>query len=401
MNILLVNKFLYPKGGAETYVFKLGEIFESNGHNVQYFGLESSENIVFNNVGSYAKPQEFSNGIRSNLLAPFRIIYSIENRNKIQKVLKDFKPDIVHLNNIQFHLTPSIILEIDKWRKENNPKCKIVYTAHDFQLICPSHGLFDNNLNPCEKCLAGNYTYCFKTKCVKNSRLKSLMGMADAYFWKNNKAYSYIDKIICPSQFLKNKLDIQERFRNKTVALHNFVEKIDAFETEKEDYVLDFGKMCKEKGTYTLLETCKKMPNIRFVFAGYGEAVEEIKNVPNAQYVGFKNGEELAQLISKAMVSVSPSECYENCPFSVVESQMYLTPVVASRIGGIPELITEGKTGELFEAGNADDLAQKLRKVINNSKIYSENCKNINLETADTYYNKLIKIYEGSTYENI
>ena len=199
MKILLVNKFLYPKGGAETYVFKLGETLQKMGHEVEYFGLENEKNIVGNNAGSYVSHMDFGEGIKKNLKAPLRIKYSSEARKKIRRVLDSFQPDIVHFNNIQFHLTPSIILETEKYKKDTGKSVRIIYTAHDYQLICPSHGLFDTEIRVCEKCLGGNYMNCVKTKCMKNSRIKSLLATADAYFWKISRAYSCIDKIICPS----------------------------------------------------------------------------------------------------------------------------------------------------------------------------------------------------------
>ena len=201
MRILLVNKFLYPKGGSETYLLKLGKILENHGHEVQYFGMEHPDNAVGNRAGAYVSTMDLRSGVRKNLLAPFKIIYSAEARKKIRMVLDDFKPDVVHLNNIQFYLTPSIILEIHKYRGDTGRKVRIVYTAHDYQLVCPSHGLFDNDLRVCEKCLGGNYTHCVRTKCVKNSRAKSVLGMLDAYVWKWSRAYSYVDKIICCSAF--------------------------------------------------------------------------------------------------------------------------------------------------------------------------------------------------------
>ncbi|MBR3844631.1 MAG: glycosyltransferase [Clostridia bacterium] len=396
MKVLLINKFLYPKGGAETYVFKLGEALTAHGHQVEYFGLENEKNIVGNRVGSYVSHMDFNEGVSKNLTAPFRMIYSSEARKKIKKVLYDFQPDVVNMNNIQFHLTPSMILEIEKYRKKTGRKVKIVYTAHDYQLICPSHGLFDADIRICEKCLGGNYTHCLRTKCVKNSRAKSFLGMMDAYWWKISKAYSCIDVIICPSQFLKEKLDLQKRFADKTVTLHNFIEPQEVTQVEKGDYVLEFGHLSRDKGTNTLLEVAKRMPNVRFLFAGYGKAEEDIAKVENAEYVGFKTGEELKDLIRKARVSVYPSEWYENCPFSVIESQMYLTPVIGSRMGGIPELIQEGKTGLMFEAGNADDLEAKLRFLLETPgklEEFTENCKHCTFETPDTYYEKLMKIY--------
>lgn len=87
MRILMVNKFLYPKGGAETYVFKLGKILEDHGHEVQYFGIEDARNIVGNNIGAYAKPSDFQKGMKKNLLAPFKIIYSRNARQQMQRVL--------------------------------------------------------------------------------------------------------------------------------------------------------------------------------------------------------------------------------------------------------------------------------------------------------------------------
>ena len=396
MKILMVNKFLYPKGGSETYILKLGRILQEQGHGVQYFGLENTKNVVGNRVGAYVSHIDFGAGIRKNLTAPLRIIYSAEARRKIRRVLEDFQPDVVHMNNIQFHLTPSIILEVDKYRRQTGRSVKIIYTAHDYQLICPSHGLFDADIQICEKCLGGNYTHCLRTKCVKNSRAKSLLGMLDAYFWKWSRAYSCIDRIICCSRFLKSKLDAQERFRNKTVALHNFVDLVPGTDVQKEDYVLEFGHLSKDKGTLTLLEVAKRMPQTRFVFAGYGAAESEIAKVPNADFVGFQTGKDLEMLIRKAKVSVCPSEIYENCPFSVIESQMYGTPVVVSRMGGAPELLQEGVSGETFEAGNVDALEAVLRKILQTpglAETYAENCMYQKFETPDSYYEALMGIY--------
>lgn len=397
MKVLLINKFLYPKGGSETYVFKLGKTLEKYGHEVEYFGLENEKNIVFNSVGAYVSDMDFSKGTKKNLTAPFRIIYSVEARKKLRLVLNSFEPDIVHFNNIQFHLTPSMILEVKAYSSKVNRKVKIIYTAHDYQLICPSHGLFDSHINICEKCLNGNYMHCIKNKCMKKSTAKSVLAAVDAYFWKHNKAYSYINKIICPSQFLKSKLDTQPRFSDKTTVLHNFVELQTLSDVKKEDYVLEFGHLSKDKGTYTLLEVAKRMPDVRFVFAGYGEAEDDIKAVPNAEFVGFKTGEELKMLIAKAAVTVCPSEIYENCPYTVLESQMYHTPTIGSDMGGIPELIEEGVTGFIFKAGDPDDLEAKLRLLFDNNDLLEKmtlNCSLTTIETAELYYKSLIKIYE-------
>lgn len=398
MKILMVNKFLYPKGGAETYTLSLGKVLEKHGHQVQYFGLRNPKNVVGNDMDALVDDMDFSAGIMKNLKAPLRIIYNRQARKEIRKVLDNFQPDIVHLNNIQFHLTPSIILEINQWRKQTEKKCKIIYTAHDYQLVCPSHGLFDVEVKPCELCLDGKYIHCFQTKCLKNSRAKSLLGTIDGYFWKRNPAYSYVDAIVCCSQFLKEKLDTQPQFRGKTITLHNFKDIVPLKDVHKKDYILEFGKLCKDKGTETLLKVAKLMPEEQFVFVGYGPAVDLMKDIPNVKYLGFKSGAELNKIIAEAKISVCPSECYENCPFSVIESISFGTPVVGSRMGGIPELIEEGKNGELFEAGNSQDLEKSIRKIICSKEIlqkYTNNCNDVQYETANSYYKKLMEIYGG------
>ena len=122
MKVLLVNKFLYSKGGAETYVFKLGETLKKHDNEVEYFGLENEKNIVGNSANAYVSDMDLTASISENLLAPFKIIYSNPARRQIKKVLNSFNPDVVHLNNIQFYLTPSIILEIEKYRKKQLKK---------------------------------------------------------------------------------------------------------------------------------------------------------------------------------------------------------------------------------------------------------------------------------------
>lgn len=398
MKILMINKFLYPNGGSETYIFKLGEYLEKQGHEVQYFGMEHEGRCVGNKVNAYTSDMDFHGGSKlAKLTYPFKTIYSKEARVQIRKVLDDFEPDVCHLNNFNYQLTPSMILEIVKWRKQTGHKCKIVFTAHDYQLVCPNHMCNNPNTHEnCEKCLGGKFLNCTKEKCIHGSTAKSVIGTMEAEFWKVKGTYKYIDTMICCSEFMKSKLDTNPIFATKTVALHNFIDKVEWNNTEKKDYVLYFGRFSEEKGIGTLIDVCKKLPNIQFVFAGTGPLEDEIKNIRNIKNVGFKKGESLEKLIREARFSIYPSEWYENCPFSVMESQMYGTPVLGARIGGIPELISEGKAGELFTSGDGKDLMSKIQKLWNNKELceeYSANCKDISFDTIDEYYKKIVKIY--------
>jgi len=403
MKILLINKFLHPNGGSETYIFKLGNYLKAQGHEVQYFGMEHEGRCVGNAADAYTSDMDFHGGSKLAKLAyPIKTIYSSEARKKLRQVLDDFRPDVCHLNNFNYQLTPSIILEIQKWRTTGHP-CRIVYTAHDYQLVCPNHMCNNPNTHEnCEKCLGGHYFHCVKGKCIHGSSAKSTIGAAEAAFWHGNGTYRYIDAIICCSEFLKAKLDSDPILSQKTIALHNFVEKADKAEAQENAYVLYFGRYSWEKGVSTLIDAAKALPDIPFVFAGRGEYAERMAGIPNIKNVGFQSGDALARLIREARFSVCPSEWYENCPFSVMESQMYGTPVLGADIGGIPELIEAGKTGELFESGNISELKDKIQKLWNDNTLtaqYRRNCKDVRFDDIEEYTKKLMQIY-GETSSN-
>ncbi|MCM1219364.1 MAG: glycosyltransferase [Lachnospiraceae bacterium] len=405
MKILMINKFLYPNGGSETYIFKLGEYLRSQGHEVQYFGMEHEGRCVGNHVNAYTSNMDFHGGSKlKKLVYPIKTIYSTEARKKIRLVLDDFQPDVCHLNNFNYQLTPSIILEIVKWQRQSGHSCQIVATAHDYQMVCPNHMLnIPATHENCEKCLNGNYRNCLRNKCIHGSRMRSAVGMLEAYFWKAKGVYKYIDTIVCCSRFMKAKLDSSPALKNKTVVLHNFVdqkkwEAPNNGSMSEKGYVLYFGRFSQEKGVATLLRVCRTLPEIPFVFAGNGPLEKEISGLANVKNVGFQNGDALECLIGEARFSVYPSEWYENGPFSVMESQMYGTPVLGANIGGIPELIQDHKTGELFESGNEVELRAKIYKLWTDKELialYHSNCGEISFDTLAVYCEKLIDIYAG------
>lgn len=399
MKILMINKFLHPNGGSETYLFKLGKCLEEQGNEVQYFGMEHEGRCVGNRVGAYTGEMDFHGGSRLRKLTyPVRTIYSGEARKRIRLVLDDFQPDVCHLNNFTYQITPSVILEIVKWRREAGRECRIIYTAHDYNLVCPNHMLHNPNTHEnCEKCLGGRFLNCVKGRCIHGSLAKSAIGAAEALFWNRKGVYRYIDRIICPSEFLKKKMDTNPVFREKTVTMHNFVDRVEERETEKKDFVLYFGRFSEEKGIGTLLKACRELPDIEFVFAGSGPLEGDVNALPNVRNVGFQTGEALERLIREARFSIYPSEWYENCPFSVMESQMYGTPVLGADIGGIPELIDVGRTGELFESGDVEDLKGKILELWGNGGLTdrcNESREKICFDTVEEYSDKLIRIYE-------
>lgn len=400
MKVLIVNKFLYPNGGSETYIFEIGNELQRLGHEVQYFGMEHEGRIVGNHAEAYTSDMDFHTGKLGRLLYPFKIIYSREARRKIRTVLDDMQPDVVHLNNINFQITPSIIDEIRKYEKQTGRKVRLVSTAHDYQWVCPNHMMrIPSTDENCDRCLGGKYVNCTRKKCIHDSGVKSLLGTMEAYLYKIKKTYTKVDKIICPSRFLYNKFRRDKLLAGDgLICRHNFFIKGEDYdrilELPKKEYVLYFGRYSKEKGFGTLLTAVKNLPEIMFVFAGSGPMESQISGLENVRNMGFLTGEELHTVIRQARFSIYPSEWYENCPFSVMESISFGTPVIGAGIGGIPELIGEDRTGTEFESGDADELTDSIYKLWNNPEKLQQmekNCLETDFDTVETYVDWLLK----------
>lgn len=367
---------------------------------MQYFGMEHAGRIVGNHAECYTADMDFHTGKLQKFVYPFKIIYSFEAKRKMDEVLRDMKPDVVHLNNINFQLTPSVIYAVRSYEKKTGRKVKLVYTAHDYQWVCPNHMMrIPSTGKICFACRDGYFGACTKNRCIHNSRAKSLLGTVEAKFYAVQKTYGMVDVIICPSEFMKRQLDSNPLLEEKTVMLRNFVKRAEgeqgsADKRRKSDYVLYFGRFSEEKGIDTLLAACRALPEIPFVFAGSGPLEPQVDQVGNVENKGFVTGKSLRRLIAGARFSVYPSEWYENCPFSVMESQIYGTPVLVSDLGGAPELVQAGRTGDLFRGGDVEELTAHIKELWENPKLcaqYRENCKNINFDTVEEYCDKIVR----------
>ena len=376
MKILMVNKFLYPRGGCETYMLNLAEELKAQGHEVEYFGMYDEKNTVGNSAGLYTTNMDFHSKGLSRFLYPFKIIYSREAKRKIGKVLDDFKPDIVHLNNINFQLTPSVIYAV---KKRNIP---IVQTVHDYQMICPNHLLYSfNATKPCERCISGSKLNCFKHSCIHGSKIKSLIGAIEAKLYSILKTYKKVDLYVCPSKFLENKLlSASDIYKDKTFTIHNFIEKkpIPEKSAATKPYVAFASRLSKEKGVDLLAEAAKLLPDYSFVVAGNGPDDECLKNIPNVEMKGFLTGDELVSLIVNAKLMILPSVWYENCPLNILETHSFGVPVITMNSGGMAELVDDGKTGVLVDEPTSQAIAEAVKKCFEDEEYYSlikKNCE--------------------------
>lgn len=397
MKILLVNKYLYPVGGAEEYVFSIGKELTKLGNEVQYFGIDSKVKQVANASGIYGKCYETNPFLK---LFPSSMIYSRSAKAAMDKLLDSFHPDIIHLNNINFQLTPSIIYSAKERR------IPVVWTLHDPQLVCPNHRLFNEGKKEvCTKCLGGDFTQCIKNRCFKGSLIKSIIGCRESQrYHKKDTIYNYVSAFISPSRFLQ-KLTSSFIPENKVHVLPNYSSFSYEEEIEKKDYFLYFGRLSQEKGIYTLLHAIPKKAKI--VIAGNGPLENDVlaasKENPRIQFVGFKKGKEFQELISHALCSIYPSEWYENCPLSILESLSLRTPVIGSDIGGIPELIEDEKTGLLFKPGDSEDLRAKMERILTDHSLstsLNSNLEKYNPQKASEYIKKLLNLYACSIKES-
>lgn len=374
MKILMVNKFLYPRGGCETYMLNLAEELKNQGHEVEYFGMYDEKNTVGNSLGLYTSNMDFHANKLERFLYPFKIIYSSEAYKKLSAVLDNFKPDIVHMNNINFQLTPSVIYAVKK------RKIPLVQTVHDYQMICPNHLLYSfGEAKPCERCIKGSKLNCLKHSCIHDSKIKSLLGAIEAKLYSLLKTYKKVDLYVCPSRFLESKLlSAADFYAGKTYTIHNFIEKkpIPEKNVSEKPYVAFASRLSKEKGVELLAEAAKLLPEYSFVVAGNGPDDECLKNIPNITMRGFLTGDELINLVANAGLMLLPSVWYENCPLNILETHSFGVPVITMNSGGMAELVEHGKTGMLVDEPTPEAIAEAIKKCFEDEEFYDSIKKN-------------------------
>lgn len=384
MRILLANKFYYRRGGDCIYMMNLEQLLKEQGHDVAVFAMDYPENLD-------TPWKKYFPSDMSKLSAFSRPFGDRETKRKFTALMDDFHPDVVHLNNIHTQLSP-VIAEI-----AHEKGIRLVWTLHDYKLLCPRYDCLRNGEN-CELCFdPENKGNCLKYSCMKGGKIGSWIGYKEAKKWNKGRLESYTDKFICPSHFMQEEMEKGGFDRNKLITLCNFidVEKCKKQDYTKEDYYCYVGRLSHEKGVMTLLEAANRL-SYQLVIIGDGPLASELKAKALSQikFVGYKDWDDIKELVGKARFSVIPSEWYENNPLSVIEAKCLGTPVLGARIGGIPELIDEGKNGMTFESRNVEDLKDKIELMWNASFDYKEIAVEAMKRYKDkSYYYHILEIY--------
>ena len=422
MKILLVNKFHYRKGGAETYYLTVGSELERMGHEVAYFSMKHPNNLPCKWDKYFVTQREY-NDVKNPLSAVrdgIALIYSPEAKRNFQALCEEFRPDVVHLNNVHRQITLSI-LDAPYLKEHHVP---VVYTAHDYVTICPGYLMLDGEGRVCDACLEdGKYRHCIENRCVKGSRAKSALAALEASFNRSHHSNERIDRVIAPSRFMRSKLIEGGWPEGKVLALQNFAD--DAIlarasgvandVTDRESpYLLFFGRLSAEKGVDVLLRAfdaaAPSLPrDMRLIVVGDGPDAAEFRELavsldsaPRIEFAGYQTGDALQIYVERASLAIASSRWRENMPYSIVEAFAAGTPVVGARIGGIPELVANGVTGFACEPGDVATMADAMvrgAEAFLDAPVYvrmQESCRAYVRENCsrDKFMDQLVELYE-------
>lgn len=400
MKIIQVNKFNYPRGGADKYFIDLSQALENAGHQVAKFCMDHPRNLATPWKKYFVSRVSFNEPGYSRLKAALRILYSVQSAGKFERLIKDFQPDIIHIHNIYHQLSPSILRVAKKYR------LPVVMHLHDYQQFCPNQLMY-NRLGICEKCKGGRYLNCTRYRCVKGSFGKSLLASLEMFLHHSwTRLYDgNIDFYIAPSQFMKTKA-VRWGLDDQKVAVVPYFINLDDYPPQYRPgkYLLYFGRLEKEKGIYTLLDAFKSLGDVgELKYLGNGsekaalqEKIDSMKLDQTASILPAAYGPELREIIAGASLVIVPSLWYEVFGLVNIEAMASGKAVVASDIGGITELIDDGKNGFLFAAGDGPALAKKITQALSGDlQQIGKNGRNSVLRfNAAEHLDKIVSLYD-------
>lgn len=402
MKVLAANKYYFVKGGAERYMFELERILERHGHSVVPFAMQHELNEETEYSEHFVSFESFEGGapVSSRLRAAGRVLYSVEARRKIERLVDIERPDVAHLHNIAHQLSPSILYGL---RAKGVP---VVQTLHDYKLVCPNYQMFVGG-RPCERCAGGKYYNAVLHRCMRGSVPASALVALETGTHRLLRSYSRgVDLFVSPSEELRRRMIAHGVDEGKIVHLPYAIA-LERYEPRygSDGYGVYVGRLSDGKGLDTLVSALSMAREVTFKIVGSGPLTRRLKQAVAAEgldrveFLGYREGEDLRSIVGGALFVAVPSECYENSPLTVYEAFARGKVVIGSRIGGIPELVSEGESGLLFEPGSAPELAERM------TELWRDPDRAIAMGRAardrverlfgpETHYDKMMAIYE-------
>ncbi|HTK59641.1 MAG TPA: glycosyltransferase family 4 protein [Candidatus Baltobacteraceae bacterium] len=362
MRILLANKYWYLKGGAERVVFETKRLLERNGDATSAFAMRDAKNEAspWEKFFVSAVQTDHVTSAMEALRTAGRMLWSFEAAKKFGALLDEAKPDVIHAHNIYHQLSPSILAVA---RKRRVP---VVMTLHDYHLVSPNYGLFDRGhvVEPSPK---HPYWDTFRRKLIGGSAAKSALSAFEGWLHHAIGAYAHVSKFVVPSEFARRKMEAYGIEGKRLEVVPHFIDlEGRAPRYESEARVVFVGRLSEEKGVDVLLRAMKDVRGLTCAIVGDGPekaklvALAEELKIENVETLGALYGIDLEREIARARAVVIPSRSYETFGLTALEAYAWGKPVIAARIGALPEVVQETKTGLLFEPGDHQDLAAKL-----------------------------------------
>lgn len=365
MKILHVDKFFDLHGGAEIYMHRVMDEQRKRGHEVHALSTNSPKNLPSADASRFVARADLtrSEGPVRDAQKAMAYIWNREAKRAMEQAISDLRPDVIHLHNIYHHLSTSILSPI---RRSRIP---CVQTLHDYKLACPNYKMFTEG-SVCERCKGGKYLEAVKHRCLFPSTAANLLAAFEMGMTKLSQSYERtVRMFIAPSQFLADKMSSWGEPPSKFIVIPNPVEIPVTIAPRDGEYFLSAGRLSAEKGIDTLIRAAVGVPHVRIKIAGIGPEESRLKmlaeqlDAVNVEFIGFQRRDELREIRRRAIGFIIPSVWYENASLAVLEALADGLPVIASRIGGLPEQVEDGVNGFLVEPQNVDALARAMTRL--------------------------------------
>ena len=396
LTILNISQNHYVRGGSDRYFFTMAELLQKHGHNVIPFTAASAKNEPTEWDQYFPRAADFEKPGPIDLL---RFLYSRDAVKSIHKLLNKTNIDIAHFHIYYGKLTASILGSL------KNAGIPLIQTLHEYKLTCPVYSHLSND-EICEDCEGKHFWRALPKKCNRGSLARTALSVTESYVSRFLGCVDKFDHFISVSHFLRKKMIQYGIPEEKISTVHNFTDVSDITPNFSiGEYILYFGRIHRSKGILTLIEAAAPLKQVPLYIVGDGEAMPEVQRIieengcEHIQLLGFKQGDELRELILNSICTVLPSEWYENCPMSVLESFAYGKAVIGADIGGIPELVIDGVDGFLVPSGGTEALREKLLWMSENKDEAAELGKvgRKKMETefnADIHYQRIMDVYQ-------
>ncbi len=376
MRIIVANYRFFIAGGPERYMFNFMEAARACGIEVIPFSVQNPQNAETEYASYFAKPRadallyaDTKRSLKNLYGIACATVWNLDAAKRLRRLIRDTRPDAVYILHEINHLSPSIIHAA---KKEG---VRVVHRISDFFMFCAKYDFLCRD-EVCEACLHGDYKKALRMRCVKNSRMGTLLRIAAMKLYRWNGVFGEVDCFITPSAFTREKLAEGGVPKERISHIPTFID-TDAITPcySHEKYFLFLGRMARQKGTIYAIQAMEGLKDSEYRLKITGTLTETAEDRELAAYIkthgledkiiftGFLQGEALSKLTAHAACIVCPAIWYENMPNTVLEAYAYGKPVVASRLGSFIELVEEGKTGFLFPPGDARTLAGVLKKL--------------------------------------